>query len=165
MKQRKGKREVGGTGCEHSVGAAQSPLWRGSLLHSNPRKAAPLNSETEGAAFSDSCAFGLLVASNQKAPISLCSAKRGHAKRCADANAAPAFTHNGPWPNPETSQSIILLIGYSTMPFAPAAFNAGTADRTVLSSTIEFTAIQSGSERCDNVGVCSAGRILTTLSS
>ena len=41
---------------------------------------------------------------------------------------------------------MILLIGYSTIPFAPAAFSRGTIMRTYDSSTIVFTSTQSGSE-------------------
>ena len=59
-------------------------------------------------------------------------------------------------------QSIILLIGYSTIPFAPACFRRGMIDRTMLSSTIVLRATQDGSERCETVGFWSAGRIERT---
>ncbi len=51
------------------------------------------------------------------------------------------------------SQSIILLIAYSTMPRAPAVFSLGTIDRTTASSTIEFTSTHSSSASAETVGV------------
>ena len=56
-----------------------------------------------------------------------------------------------------SAQSMILLIGYSTIPRAPAAFSAGMIVRTVLSSRIVLTATQSGSDNDEMVGCWSAG--------
>jgi len=54
-------------------------------------------------------------------------------------------------------QSMILLIGYSTMPLAPAALSWGISARTRDSSRMVFTATQSGSDRAETVGFCRAG--------
>ncbi len=50
------------------------------------------------------------------------------------------------------SQSMSLLIGYSTIPVAPIAFSCGTMLRTTDSSTIVITSTQSGSESAEMVG-------------
>ena len=57
----------------------------------------------------------------------------------------------------EGDQSINLLIGYSTIPFAPDAFSCGMMLRTTGSSRIVFTSTHSGSDRAAIVGFCSAG--------
>ena len=43
------------------------------------------------------------------------------------------------------------------MPWPPAAFSRGMSVRTVFSSTMVFTATQSGSDSDEMVGRCSAG--------
>ena len=51
----------------------------------------------------------------------------------------------------------ILLRGYSTMPWARAAFSFGIRSRTVRSSMIVFTATHSSSLKAEMVGRCKAG--------
>src|ERR1051325_11204415 len=57
----------------------------------------------------------------------------------------------------DAHQSTILLSGYSTMPWPPAAFSFGIRSRTVRSSMMVLTATHSGSLSDDTVGPCSDG--------
>src|SRR5262249_12871239 len=61
-------------------------------------------------------------------------------------------------------QSTIFLRGYSTMPWALAAFNFGSSWRTTASSIMVFTATQSGSLSVETVGFLSAGNTASTAS-
>jgi len=54
--------------------------------------------------------------------------------------------------------SMILFIGYSTIPWAPAPRSFGTIDRTTDSSAMVITSTQSGSESAETVGFWRAGR-------
>src|SRR5580698_8894565 len=60
-------------------------------------------------------------------------------------------------------QAMILLIGYSTIPHAPAVFKRGMMCRTVSSSRIVITSTHSGSDRDETVGFCKAGNTPSTL--
>src|SRR5580700_5728860 len=59
-------------------------------------------------------------------------------------------------------QSTILFSGYSTIPWAPAAFRRGMIVRTTSSSMMVFTAVQSGSLSVEIVGFFSAGSAART---
>src|SRR5712692_6842883 len=62
----------------------------------------------------------------------------------------------------DSHHTTILFSGYSTIPCACAAFNRGMICRTTSSSTIVFTATQSGSLNAEMVGFFSAGRTAST---
>src|SRR6266436_283767 len=62
----------------------------------------------------------------------------------------------------DAHHSTILFKGYSTIPWALAAFSFGRIWRTTASSTMVFTATQSGSLRVEIVGFFKAGKASMT---
>src|SRR6185369_13834859 len=74
------------------------------------------------------------------------------------------LAHRVPIGRCHDSHSTILLSGYSTIPWPPAAFSFGIRSRTVRSSMIVLTATHSSSLNEEIVGRCSAGSCCSTLS-
>src|SRR5881296_1420800 len=63
----------------------------------------------------------------------------------------------------DAHHSTILFRGYSTIPWALAAFSFGRIWRTTASSMMVLTATQSGSLKAEIVGFFSAGRTARTV--